>query len=78
MTIDQELESLKKQIADAEKNLNIQIGAEQEIMKRLQEEEGFKSVAQAENYVARERDNIIKMDQTIAAKFKTLKENYSW
>jgi seryl-tRNA synthetase len=73
----EELDKIKKQIAEAEKNMAIYDGRLQESMQRLKEL-GLDSVEAAEKEMKSLSEQIVKLDSQIEKDFNELKESYQW
>jgi len=76
-SIIEELDKIKKQIAEAEKNMAIYDGRLQESMQRLKEL-GLDSVEAAEKEMKNLSEQITKLDSQIEKDFNELKESYQW
>ena len=76
-SIIEELDKIKKQIAEAEKNMAIYDGRLQESMQRLKEL-GLDSVEAAEKEMKSLSEQITKLDSQIEKDFNELKESYQW
>jgi len=73
----EELDKIKRQIAEAEKNMAIYDGRLQESMQRLKEL-GLDSVEAAEKEMKNLSEQITKLDSQIEKDFNELKESYQW
>jgi len=73
----EELDKIKRQIAEAEKNMAIYDGRLQESMQRLKEL-GLDSVEAAEKEMKSLSEQITKLDSQIEKDFNELKESYQW
>jgi predicted nucleic acid-binding Zn-ribbon protein len=73
-----ELDSLQKEIDSAKKNAAVFEGRLQESMKRLKDDFGLDSLAEAEKEVEKLEKEISIMEQDIQTKFASLKETYAW
>jgi len=76
-SIVEELDKIKRQIAEAEKNMAIYDGRLQESMQRLKEL-GLDSVEAAEKEMKSLSEQITKLDSQIEKDFNELKESYQW
>jgi predicted nucleic acid-binding Zn-ribbon protein len=76
--ITEELNSLQKEIDSAKKNAAIFEGRIQESMKRLKDDFGLKTIAEASKKAEELKSEISILEEEIFAKFKELKETYAW
>ena len=76
--ITEELNSLQKEIDAAKKNAAIFEGRIQESMKRLKDDFGLKTLAEASKEADKLKSEISTLEEEIFVKFKELKETYAW